>query len=181
MPAEALEEDRGDIPTKWSMGVLNDKLTHEVPGELFLSVPDTCRCTDIHTGSVLLLANLRNEPLGLRNAPARTSHSSLPSPFPAAGSRRESRASVLSAVGKKKTPDGAIVLEPQPDDSDNDPLNWPAWRRDMALLSLGFYCMVGGGMTPILAAGFTDVAKTYDVTAHVSTKGVLLLKNGTKL
>jgi len=24
--------------------------------------------------------------------------------------------------------------------------------------------MVGGGMTPILAAGFTDVAKTYDVT-----------------
>lgn len=119
-------------------------------------------------GSVLLLANLKNEPLGLRNAPARTSTSTLPSPFPAAASRRESKASALSAVGKKKTPDGAIVLEPQPDDSDNDPLNWPAWRRDMALLSLGFYCMVGGGMTPILAAGFTDVAETYGVTAHVS-------------
>lgn len=62
------------------------------------------------------------------------------------------------------------MLDPQPDDSDNDPLNWPAWRRDMALLSLGFYCMVGGGMTPILAAGFTDVAKTFGVTAHVSTR-----------
>jgi MFS family permease len=65
---------------------------------------------------------------------------------------------------KKKTKDGAIILEPQPDDSHNDPLNWPAWRRDAALLSLGLYCMVGGGMTPILAAGFTNVASTYDVT-----------------
>jgi len=37
-------------------------------------------------------------------------------------------------------------------------------RRDLALVSLGFYCMVGGGMTPLLAAGFNDVARTYDVT-----------------
>lgn len=128
-------------------------------------------------GSVLLLANLRNEPLGLRNTPARASHSSLPSPFPAAASRRQPHAtSVLSSAGKKKTPDGAIVLEPQPEDSDNDPLNWPAWRRDLALLSLGFYCMVGGGITPILAAGFTDVAKTYGVTVHVRTPKILHLK-----
>lgn len=46
----------------------------------------------------------------------------------------------------------------------NDPLNWPSIRRDAALLSLGFYCMVGGGMTPVLAAGFGDVAKTYNVS-----------------
>lgn len=59
---------------------------------------------------------------------------------------------------KKLTKDGQIILEPQPDDSHNDPLNWPSWRRDLALLSLGLYCMVGGGITPILAAGFTDVA-----------------------
>lgn len=38
-----------------------------------------------------------------------------------------------------------MMLDPQPDDSMNDPLNWPALRRDVALLSLGFYCMVGGG------------------------------------
>ena len=65
---------------------------------------------------------------------------------------------------KKKTPDGKIVLEPQPDDSLNDPLNWKVWRRDAALFSLGFYCMVGGGMTPILAAGFNNVAHEFDVT-----------------
>lgn len=46
----------------------------------------------------------------------------------------------------------------------NDPLNWPSWRRDVALLSLGFYSMLGGGMTPVLAAGFKDVAATYNVS-----------------
>jgi hypothetical protein len=112
-------------------------------------------------GSVLLLTGKRNEPLGLRNAPARTSASSIPSTI----------ASIIRNPhkGKKLTKDGAIVLEPQPDDSHNDPLNWPAWRRDSALLSLGLYCMLGGGMTPILAAGFTNVAQTYGVTtARVS-------------
>jgi MFS family permease len=69
---------------------------------------------------------------------------------------------------QKRTADGQFVLDPQPDDSVNDPLNWPVWQRDAALFSLGFYCLMGGGMTPILAAGFTDVANTY----HVSTQQV---------
>ncbi|KAI9875063.1 MAG: hypothetical protein M1830_008973 [Pleopsidium flavum] len=137
-------EDDKIRPEKWSFGVLNDKVTDEVPG------------------SVLLLSSTnRNEPLGLRDQPARTSASSIPSPYPAQ-SRRESRR--LATEEKKKTADGQIVLDPQPDDSLNDPLNWPAWRRDTSLLSLGFYCMVGGGMTPILAAGFSNVASTYDVS-----------------
>ena len=71
---------------------------------------------------------------------------------------------------KKKTADGKIILHPQPDDSMNDPLNWPAWRRDIALLSLGFYSMLGGGMTPVLAAGFNNVADQY----HVSIPRVAL-------
>ncbi|KAG0650067.1 putative MFS-type transporter [Hyphodiscus hymeniophilus] len=152
------DEDRGKRPTKWSMGVLNDSETHEVPG------------------SVLLLTGERNEPLGLRNAPARTSASSLPT---TAQSRRQSRQSRASE-GKKLTKDGAIVLEPQPEDSHNDPLNWPAWKRDSALLSLGLYCMVGGGMTPILAAGFTNVAATYHVTtARVAlTTGLYMMGLG---
>lgn len=142
-------------PAKWSMGVMNDKRTIEVPG------------------SVLLLASDRNEPLGLHNAPARTSHSSIPTgviygppdqPEPA----------------KKKTSDGKIILDPQPDDSVNDPLNWPSWKRDSALLSLGLYCMVGGGITPILAAGFTNVAEDYNIdVAKVSlTTGFYMMGLG---
>jgi MFS family permease len=131
---------------------------------------------------VLLLSKVsnRNEPLGLRNTPARTSTSSLPSPFPysqshngslAPRSRTGSIVPPRSRAGsivpptpdKKQTGDG-IVLEPQPDESLNDPLNWPKWRRDCALLSLGFFCMLGGGMTPVLAAGFANVSQTYGVT-----------------
>lgn len=144
----------------WTMGILNDRETIEVPG------------------SVLLLSKERNEPLGLRNAPARTSHSSLPTgilpepPTPPVGEQEQE--------DKKLTPDGQIILEPQPDDSHNDPLNWPAWRRDCALISLGLYCMVGGGITPIIAAGFTDVASDYDVDiSQVSlTTGLYMLGLG---
>ena len=105
------------------------------------------------------------EHLGVR---ASLSHTSLPS-IAAVISRRGSRHS-RGYEDKKLTPDGKIILEPQPDDSLNDPLNWPSSKRDVALLSLGLYCMVGGGMTPILAAGFTDVAETY----HVTTSQVAL-------
>ena len=89
-------------------------------------------------------------------------------PIPSTPDRRTARTPTRTPVPvtpeKKRTTDGKIVLEPQPDDSLNDPLNWPAWRRDIALFSLGFFCMLGGGMTPILAAGFNDVSQTYGVT-----------------
>lgn len=129
-------------------------------------------------GSVLLLASDRNEPLGLRNVHARTSHSSIPAGFPV-GTPRSPGGTQLSPApqpdvekpveetgGKKKTGDGKIILDPQPEDSVNDPLNWPSWRRDCALLSLGFYCMIGGGMTPLIAAGFTNVAQDFDVSVE---------------
>ena len=128
--------------------------------------------TYMQAGSVLLMSNAkRNEPLGLRNAPARNSASSLPSPYPP--NTRPSmtrRLSERSVQEKKKTKDGTMILDPQPDDSMNDPLNWPTLRRDVALLSLGFYCMLGGGMTPVLAAGFNNVAQSY----HVSVPQVAL-------
>ncbi|KAM5510001.1 MFS transporter [Fusarium oxysporum f. sp. phaseoli] len=130
-------------PAKWTMGILNDRETVEVPG------------------SVLLLAEDRNEPLGLRNIHARTSHSSIP-----AGFAVEPQTPRPAVASKKRTDDGTIILDPQPDDSANDPLNWPSWRRDAALLSLGFYCMIGGGITPLIAAGFTDVAEEFDVSVE---------------
>ncbi|KAH0837018.1 hypothetical protein FOPE_04558 [Fonsecaea pedrosoi] len=123
---------------KWTLGILNDKETEEVPG------------------TVLLLSAYRNEPLGLEYQPGRRSSSSMPAQ-PVSPRR-------LSVASQKRTKDGQVILDPQPDDSLNDPLNWPAWRRDIALLSLGFYCMLGGGMTPLLAAGFNDVSQSFDVS-----------------
>ncbi|KAK7536984.1 serine/threonine kinase 16 [Phyllosticta citribraziliensis] len=146
-------------PAKWSLGILNDKETDEVPG------------------SILLLSKVsnRNEPLGLKNVPARNSSSSLPSPLTSSIRRSSSQ-----TREQKRTPDGKIILNPQPDESHNDPLNWPAIRRDGALLSLGFYCMLGGGMTPILAAGFQNVAQTYDVSVSkvALTTGLYMMGMG---
>lgn len=143
-----------DAPRRrWNLGILSDPQTDEVPG------------------SVILLSKThnRNEPLGLQHAHARTSASSLPTAYrprpqrtaSQPGSRQSSRS---RPPEKKRTKDGRFILDPQPEESANDPLNWAQVRRDLALLSLGFYCMVGGGMTPLLAAGFNDVAQTYDVT-----------------
>lgn len=142
---------------EWTLGMLNDKHTDEVPG------------------TILLLASKRNEPLGLRNQPAKVSASSLPSPYPPSRSSSRGHAPPL-----KHTDDGTIVLDPQPEESSNDPLNWPMWRRDLSLFSLGFYCMLGGGMTPILAAAFNDVAKEYDVSLHkvALTTGLYMLGLG---
>ncbi|KAJ5266454.1 Major facilitator superfamily domain general substrate transporter [Penicillium angulare] len=124
-----------------TMGILSDRFTDEVPG------------------TVLLLSSDRNEPLGMRHQPQRMSTSSLPiSNTPSRSSSRN------PAPQRKRTANGEIVLDPQPDDSVNDPLNWPVWQRDTALVSLGFYCLIGGGMTTVLAAGFSNVAATYHVT-----------------
>lgn len=160
-------DQRGQRPAKWSMGVLNDPETHEVPGKQSTHSKSISRSLHGKQGSVLLLTGHRNEPLGLRNAPARTSASSLPV-SPTVSHRQSNQERGFQE--KKLTKDGKIILEPQPDESQNDPLNWPMWKRDTALLSLGLYCMVGGGMTPILAAGFNNVAKTY----HVSVPKVAL-------
>lgn len=74
-------------------------------------------------GSVLLLSKTadHNIPLGMRNEPRRTSDASAHS------ARSEARRS-LAMFGshhrseeKKRTRDGKIILEPQPEESMNDP------------------------------------------------------------
>ncbi|AAS54421.1 AGL069Cp [Eremothecium gossypii ATCC 10895] len=51
-----------------------------------------------------------------------------------------------------------IVLNPQPSKHTRDPLNWPIWRRDLALVCVGWHCFVGGGQTSMLAAGFSKLS-----------------------
>lgn len=111
-------------------------------------------------------------PVHRPGTPRRSSASRRPSAHPELEPEPE------SAV--KKTDNGEIILEPQPEESMNDPLNWPTWRRDAALLSLGFYCMIGGGITPLLAAGFTDISKEYDVEVEqvALTTGMYMLGLG---
>jgi MFS family permease len=63
----------------------------------------------------------------------------------------------------KRTKDG-IILHPQPHDDPNDPLNWPVWRRDLALGVIGFQSFIIGGMSSLLASAFTVLSEEFDVT-----------------
>ncbi|KAK0739451.1 major facilitator superfamily domain-containing protein [Apiosordaria backusii] len=123
-------------------------------------------------GSVLLLTGAPPRPT--TSTPPEDSNHVPTSPSRKTDKDDESR------NNKKTTPDGRIILEPQPDSSPHDPLNWPRWRRDAALVALGFYCMVGGGITPLLAAGFTDIALDYDVQVSrvALTTGLIMLGLG---
>ncbi|SCV01321.1 LAME_0G15456g1_1 [Lachancea meyersii CBS 8951] len=61
-----------------------------------------------------------------------------------------------------QTTKNGIILNPQPSKNKRDPLNWPIWRRDVALIVVGWHCFVGGGQTSILAAGLSGLAKEFD-------------------
>ncbi|AET41102.1 uncharacterized protein Ecym_7258 [Eremothecium cymbalariae DBVPG len=62
----------------------------------------------------------------------------------------------------KKTKKG-IILNPQPSECKKDPLNWPIWRRDIALVCVGWHCFVGGGQTSMLASGFSKLSAELQV------------------
>lgn len=133
--------------------------------------------TDDVPGTVLLIQSKKKgtgEPELLDGSSPSSSR-----PSTTAESDDGTRASTRTEPQPKTTDDG-IILEPQPDNSVNDPLNWPAWKRDLALSSLGLICMLGGGMTAILAAGFSQISKDYGVSvAQVSlTTGCYMLGMG---
>ncbi|RPB26580.1 MFS general substrate transporter [Terfezia boudieri ATCC MYA-4762] len=126
---------------RWSMGILNDKEAEQVPGSVQL-IPQS----------------EYQEPLGYPTVevPDATTQPEADPSLPASPEPKND--------GVKQTKDGKFVLDPQPDDNPNDPLNWAPWRRDIALLCLGWHCLLGGGQTPVLAAGFGEVAREFNVT-----------------
>lgn len=73
----------------------------------------------------------------------------------------------------KRTGDG-IILHPQPHDSPNDPLNWPLIRKDLCFLIIGFQTFLGGGQTPILAAGLSRLSAEF----HRSMSNISYLVGG---
>lgn len=52
----------------------------------------------------------------------------------------------------------------QTSDSPNDPLNWPAWRRDILLFTAGFNSFLCAALCPILATGFPAISETFGVS-----------------
>jgi MFS family permease len=83
-------------------------------------------------------------------------------------------------MSKKTTPDGTIVLDPQPENCANDPLNWSRWKKTSALLSLSIYCMLGSGTSSVLDTGCQVVASSFNIEEDkvALTAGLYMLGAG---
>ncbi|EHA46439.1 hypothetical protein MGG_12650 [Pyricularia oryzae 70-15] len=140
---------------RWAFGILNHHETIHVPGSVVLVARDGSGSDSQSTTDV-------------------------ESKAPETPDTSVSERALIPITSAKKTHHSNIILHPQPEDSPNDPLNWPVWRRNMVLLSVGLFCMMGAGLTPVLAAGFTDIANEYqiDVDRVPLTTGMYMLGMG---
>ncbi|ODV68002.1 putative transporter, major facilitator superfamily [Hyphopichia burtonii NRRL Y-1933] len=72
------------------------------------------------------------------------------------------------SLSLKRTNTG-IILHPQPHDDQNDPLTWPTLRKDICFAVIGLQTFLGGGQTPVLAAGLSQLSKEFDKPLHTVT------------
>jgi MFS family permease len=56
------------------------------------------------------------------------------------------------------------ILNPQPSDDPNDPLNWPLWKRDLILAILSFVSVIAATTSPLLAADSVTLAVDFGRT-----------------
>ncbi|KAI0484297.1 MFS general substrate transporter [Xylariaceae sp. FL0804] len=68
--------------------------------------------------------------------------------------------------------DADVVLVPQPSGSPNDPLNWPLWKKDLALLVLCVDTAVVGAWGPMLTPGFVDIAAEFGMSYNALNAGL---------
>ncbi|GEQ68809.1 hypothetical protein JCM33374_g2478 [Metschnikowia sp. JCM 33374] len=106
------------------------------------------------TGTVVMMDDVNSH--GLRDNGTKKTHSDDPDNDK--DSRYQSNEShgwtPLEKEPQLKKHHTGIILHPQPEDDPNDPLNWPLIRKDLCFLIIGFQTFLGGGQTPLLAAGF---------------------------
>ncbi|XP_014554024.1 hypothetical protein COCVIDRAFT_106139 [Bipolaris victoriae FI3] len=60
--------------------------------------------------------------------------------------------------------DGDIILQPQPSDSPNDPLNWSPIRKECIMVLLAFSSGVTTALGPMVTPGLPLLAKKYNVS-----------------
>jgi MFS family permease len=79
-----------------------------------------------------------------------------------------------------KTNKDGVILNPQPSEHAKDPLNWPLWKKEFALLALGLHCFLGGGQSSMLASGGTLLRHEYkqDATKVSYLVGLLMVAMG---
>ncbi|KAF1355810.1 MFS general substrate transporter [Lizonia empirigonia] len=77
----------------------------------------------------------------------------------------------IDTTGLKR--DGDIVLQPQPSDSPNDPLNWSAVRKEVIMVILAFSSGVTTSLGPMITPGLPLIAQKYKVSIDLVSSLVI--------
>ncbi|KAI1617435.1 serine/threonine kinase 16 [Exophiala viscosa] len=65
-----------------------------------------------------------------------------------------------------------IVLVPQPSESPRDPLNWPMWKKDLALLIISLDTAVVGAWGPMISPGYATMASDWHMSYNALNGGL---------
>src|SRR5215471_8268559 len=66
-----------------------------------------------------------------------------------------------------------IVLLPQPTNDPNDPLNWSAWKKAVAILSILWFSGMGGWIVGGISPAIVIIGKEFDKDLTDTVKGVI--------
>jgi MFS family permease len=72
--------------------------------------------------------------------------------------------------GKGRNKD--IVLVPQPSESPRDPLNWPTWKKDLALLIISIDTAVVGAWGPMISPGYGLMSEQFHISYNKLNGGL---------
>jgi hypothetical protein len=74
----------------------------------------------------------------------------------------------------KHKKDTDIVLFPQPtNDLVNDPLNWPAWRKTIAFISIGIFTALGGWVLGCVSPGVVLLMDDFHKDLNTTVDGAI--------
>jgi hypothetical protein len=66
-----------------------------------------------------------------------------------------------------------IVLVPQPSDDVNDPLNWPTWKKALALIPIAAFSAMSGWIISGAGNGLVLLEKQFGTTLAETSNGVV--------
>jgi hypothetical protein len=69
--------------------------------------------------------------------------------------------------------DDGIILIPQPTNDVNDPLNWPKWKKVMAILAICIYSSVSEWQVTGVATAIVQIEKYFKSNLNETSTGLI--------
>jgi hypothetical protein len=79
----------------------------------------------------------------------------------------------IASHSLKSKENSDIVLFPQPTDDPNDPLNWPRWKKNLALVTASYLSMAAGWYIGGLGPGVPLLIAEFGTDLNTTINGVI--------